>query len=82
MNNNLLRISDLACAVGRQPETIRRWEREGRIPPARPEVVTNHRVWTVEEAQLIERMLEGTLIKQADRLLLPAPSSEQEDTQP
>jgi len=59
--DKLLRISDLARMVGSQPQTIRRWEREGRIPPVRSEVVTNHRVWTAEEVQLIEQMLEVTI---------------------
>ncbi len=56
-----LRISDLARMLGRQPRTIRRWEREGRILPARRAPVTDYRVWAVEEAQQIERLLEMAL---------------------
>ena len=59
--DSLLRISDLARIVGRQSSTIRRWEREGRIPVARREPVTNYRVWTVDEVERIEQLLEATL---------------------
>jgi len=50
-------IDDLARQVGRSVCTLRRWEREGRIPIARRVGLRGTRHWTHEEAAQIRAML-------------------------
>lgn len=47
-------IGQVAKRVGVSTETLRRWEAEGLIPPARREFINHWRVWTDEEIEMIE----------------------------
>ena len=42
---DLVRIGEAARILGRGAETLLRYERNGRLPPARRQPVTNNRVW-------------------------------------
>ena len=50
-------IDDLARQVGRSVSTLRRWEREGRIPVAHRVGLRGTRHWTDEEAAQVRAML-------------------------
>ena len=52
-----IRIGHLARLFGRDTSTIRRWEREGRIPPARRDPFSGQRCWNREEVIELQQRL-------------------------
>jgi DNA-binding transcriptional MerR regulator len=54
-----VKIGDLAKMLGRHPETVRRYERRGLIPPARRDPVAGWRIYSQEETEAIRRVLAG-----------------------
>ena len=54
MNRTVIRIGDAAARIGVHPQTLRRWEREGRIDRATRNALTGQRRY--EEAD-IERLI-------------------------
>ena len=54
---NKITVGELARRFGRDTSTIRRWEREGRIPPARRDPLNGHRYWSETEVEELRRRL-------------------------
>jgi DNA-binding transcriptional MerR regulator len=59
MAGNLYKIKDLALRLDRSILTIKRWERQGLIPPARKDS-RGWRVYTEEEVQAILKKVRET----------------------
>ena len=45
----MLTIGKLAAVLGIHPDTIRRYERQGLIPPARRSPMNGYRLWAEED---------------------------------
>ena len=61
MNKTVIRIGNAAARIGVHPQTLRRWEREGRIHRATRNALTGQRRY--EEAD-IERLIELVIGRQ------------------
>ena len=51
-------IGQVAERVGVSTETLRRWEAEGLIPPAQRQFINRWRVWSEQDIDAIERVVE------------------------
>ena len=49
-------IARLARRVGRSVDTLRRLERQGRIPKAMREPLSGRRLWTEEQAESVQKL--------------------------
>lgn len=56
-------IKQAAALIGRSALTIKRWEREGKIPRAKRDASTNYRIYTDEDIKMIiSKMRIGQII--------------------
>jgi len=55
----LVRIAEAAEELRIHPQTLRRWEREGRIPKARRNGITGQRLYTLTELERLRRLVHG-----------------------
>ena len=53
-----IRTGQLADQLGVHPQTLRRWEAEGRIPKAPRNPITGMRYWAPEDVRDVRRALE------------------------
>jgi len=52
-----LSIGQVAKKVRVSTETLRRWEADGLIPPAKRKFIAKWRTWTATEVEVIERVV-------------------------
>ena len=52
-----MRIGDAARRLNLHPQTLRRWEREGRTPKARRNRSTGQRQYQEEDVQQLEKLI-------------------------
>jgi len=52
-----VRIGDAARRLNLHPQTLRRWEREGRTPKARRNRLTGQRQYQEEDVQQLEKLI-------------------------
>ena len=55
----MLTTGKLATALGLHPDTIRRYEREGLIPPAKRSPRNGYRFWKEEDVKRIQEAIFG-----------------------
>jgi len=51
-----IRTGAAARTIGIHPQTLRKWEREGRVPPARRNQITGQRLYDDEDLDLVRRL--------------------------
>ena len=64
--DELLTIGKLAAVLGLHPDTIRRYERQGLIPPAQRSPMNGYRLWSNQDVAQIRQAIfgDGTPLKE------------------
>lgn len=55
----MLTIGKIATILGLHPDTIRRYEREGLIPPAQRSPMNGYRIWSQQDVARVRQVIFG-----------------------